>query len=124
MKFDFSAVEWAAMTDERRKELSRGDFGHRMMVQAARHVAAFWWIEPAPSSPFLICVGSPQARNGSAFFVEIAGNLFCVTAAHVYRGYLEAKARHPSLWCRLGEGAHVFDADQTLQHRGHDGRCG
>jgi hypothetical protein len=114
MQFGFSALEWRAMSDEQRIELSRGEFGRRMTEQAARHVAAFWWIEPAPTSPFLICVGHPQPRNGSAFFIAIGDAMFCVTAAHVYRGYLDAKAKHPGLQCRLGEGSFVFDAERRI----------
>ena len=106
------------MPDEQRKEISRGEFGRMMMEQSARHVAAFWWVEPAPSSPFLICAGHPRVRNGSAFFVEIEGKLFCITAAHVYRGYLDAKARYPGLPCRLGERPIVFDAENRLRSLG------
>jgi hypothetical protein len=115
MKFDFSALEWHAMSTEQRQERLRGEFGQWKMQQAARYVAALWWVEPALTSQFLICPPqSPQVRNGSAFFAEIAGNLLCITAAHVYRGFWDAKVKHPGLICRLGEGNFPFDAQNRL----------
>jgi len=115
MKFDFSALEWHAMSQEQRTEQLRGEFGRWMMEQSARHVAAFWWVESPVTSQFLICPPQPpRVRNGSAFFAQIEGNLLCITAAHVYRGFLDAKARYPGLVCRLGEGTFVFGAEANL----------
>jgi len=117
MKFEFSASELNAMTVEQRKELLSGEFSRWKMVQAAKHIAPFWWVEPR-QSPFLITPPAPRVRNGTAFFIEIEGQLLCITAAHVYRGYLDSIRHYPGLWCRLGEGEFIFDAVANLRSIG------
>lgn len=113
------------MSDGQRKELIRGEFGAWKLKQSARHVAPFWWVEPPPTSQYLLLPPHPRVRNGTAFFAKIDNSLFCITAAHVYRGYLEAKERFPGLPCLLGEGHFIFDAESNFcsiggQERGVD----
>jgi hypothetical protein len=61
----------------------QGPFGRRMHAWAGSHVAVFRWATPS-------MIG-PRIRNGSSFFLDLGGRLLAVTAAHVYRGYLDAK---------------------------------
>jgi hypothetical protein len=44
------------------------------MAQAAKYIAPFWWVEPR-QSPHLITLPAPRVRNGTAFFVEVEGEL-------------------------------------------------
>lgn len=117
MKFPFSAIELNAMTVDERIALTTGEFGRWKMAQAARHIAPFWWIEPK-QSPVLITPPGVRVHNGTAFFVKIGAKNLCVTAAHVYRGYIAAKQNYPGLWCRLGEGDFIFDAEANLHSIG------
>lgn len=113
MKFDFTALEWGDMSKEQRCEILAGSFGRWKMEQAARYIAAFWWVEPRQSRVLVTAPGI-RVRNGTAFFAEINGKLLCITAAHVYREFLEAKRHYPRLRCQLGEGDFAFDPEPYL----------
>lgn len=123
MKFDFSARDLNGMSEEERKQILSGGFSRWKMEQSARYVAPFWWIEPRQSR-VLITPPNPRIHNGSAFFAEIEGKLLCITAAHVYRGFLEARKHYPGLWCRLGAGDFAFDPEACFCDSGDERQLG
>src|SRR4051812_12646195 len=112
MKFNFSAAELNGMTRDERQALLMGEFGRWKLQQSAKHIAQLWWIEPR-QSPHLLTPPGIRVRNGTAFFVRIGPLLLCITAAHVYRGYMEAKEHYPGLYCRLGRDL-IFPAEANL----------
>lgn len=94
------------LSPEERIEVLRGSFGQRMHAWAASHVTFFWW---ARRSLF----GRSIVRNGSVFFLIIGERLFAVTAAHVYHGFLAAKAKAGGrIVCRIGNV--LFDPEARL----------
>ena len=105
-----TAASLNAMPTEERIKILKGPFGKMMHAMAGTYAAPLWWIEP----PQHLSEGdtSAIARNASMFFLEIGGQLFGVTAAHVYRGYLEVKNRG-----LLGSPCHVgnFEFDPQLR---------
>src|SRR5437763_1156098 len=54
---------------------------------AAHHISYFRWNRRT------LIIGQTATSNGSCFFIDFSGQLFLVTAAHVYDGYLADKAK-------------------------------
>ncbi len=111
------------MSPEQRIVTLKAGFGEWKMHQGARYIAPFWWVEPRQSRVLHTPPGI-RVHNGTAFFAKIGEQIFCITAAHVYRGYLDAKAAYPSLKCQLGDGGTIFDPESALYSIGEyrDGR--
>ena len=59
-----------------------------------------------------------RMKNGSAFFLFLGDRVFAVTAAHVYRGYLESKRLGRIVECNLGN--LPFDPELRLVGLGAD----
>ncbi len=95
-----------------RIEVLKGPFGQRLHRWAGDHVAFIRWAY----TPLL---GAVRHRNGSIFFLDIAGQLFAVTAAHVYTGYIEAKRRTRRIHCFIGN--LEFDPESRLRGGGGAG---
>ena len=83
-----------------------------MQRWAASYITHFQW---ARQTPLGIIV-----NNGSCFFLDLRGNLFLITAAHVYRAFLKAKEKFGDrIECRVGHvpfdpQAHLRDHDQGM----------
>jgi hypothetical protein len=60
----------------------------KMEAWAAHHIACFRWNRRPRLFGAHTIVG-----NGSCFFLDFSGQLFLVTAAHVYDGYLDGKQK-------------------------------
>jgi hypothetical protein len=76
----------AMSVEERVKTLN--EFFPKMETWAAHHIACFRWNRRTR------LVGAPTiVGNGSCFFLDFSGQLFLVTAAHVYDGYLDGKQK-------------------------------
>jgi hypothetical protein len=54
---------------------------------AAQHISYFRWNRRT------LIIGQTAMSNGSCFFIDFSGQLFLVTAAHVYDGYLADKGK-------------------------------
>jgi hypothetical protein len=86
-----------AMTDLEKIEFARSPFVKQWQVIAGTHVTTFRW------SYVHATLGTQRLRNGSAFFIDIGGRTIAVTAAHVYRLYLEGKQMaRGKIACQLG----------------------
>jgi hypothetical protein len=73
------------MTDAEKIEFARSPFMRQLQVTAGTYVTTFRW------SYVHATLGTQRWRNGSAFLIDINGRIIAVTAAHVYRLYLEGK---------------------------------
>lgn len=76
-----------------------------MRAIAASYVAPIFWEVDADE-------GGLGLRNGTMFFLDAGEGVIAVTAAHVYRGYLDAKERCPQTYCQLGNMR--FDPEDRL----------
>lgn len=90
---------------EERIEVLRGPFGRRMHTWAASHVTYIRW---ASRMRF-----GEKINNGSIFFLDIGGDLFAVTARHVYDGYLADKQKYGRVTCYIEN--IEFDPEKRLR---------
>ncbi len=90
----YSPDQLNAMADDERKAVLESEFGRSFHISAAEHVAWIFWT-PHTDEPREIL------DQGSAFILRREDKLFLVTAAHVYRGYLEDRKQHGSLYCQV-----------------------
>lgn len=90
----YSPDQLNAMTDEERKAALESEFGRSFHVSASEHVAWIFWMRD---------IGAPAEilDQGSAFILRRGENLFLVTAAHVYRGYLADREKYGKLYCQV-----------------------
>lgn len=96
-----------AMTDLEKIEFARGPFAKQLHRTAATYVTTFRW------SYIHATLGTQRWRNGSAFFIDIGGRIIAITAAHVYRLYLNGKqVARGKIACQLGD--LVFDPEARL----------
>lgn len=93
-----TAAALNALTVEQRIEVLRGPFGRQMHAWAGSYVTFFRW---ARQSSLTRSVSGTTIRNGSVFFIDIGGKLLAITAAHVYRGFLESKRRATRSICQI-----------------------
>jgi hypothetical protein len=94
-------------------EVLKGPFGNQMHQWAASHVSYFWWVRTS-------LLGTTHCRNGSVFFVSVGGNLFAVTAAHVYHGFIADKMTSGNrIIARIGNLR--FDPQARLRGLGSEG---
>lgn len=95
------------MTVDQRRNVLQGEFGLRLHRWAASHVTYFWWIRIVSATE------PPEAHNGTAFFLANQDQLYLVTAAHVYDGYVADRAKVSlSMTCRVANV--VFDPVERL----------
>jgi hypothetical protein len=90
----FSPDQLNAMTDDERKAVLESEFGRSFHISAAEHVAWIFWTRDIDEPSEIL-------DQGSAFILRREDNLFLVTAAHVYRGYLEDRKDHGRLYCQV-----------------------
>jgi hypothetical protein len=87
-----------AMTDLEKIEFARSPFVKHLHMTAGAHVTTFRW------SYVHSTLGTQRWRNGSALFLDISGRIIAVTAAHVYRLYLEGiQMARGKIACQLGD---------------------
>lgn len=90
-------AEWLnRLSVEERARFLQGDWSRRMQDWAASHTTFLRWTRRT-------LLGTPKVSNGSVFFLRFGDNLFAVTAAHVYEGYLADKKKAPrDIVCHVG----------------------
>lgn len=94
----------ALSEDERKRVLSDG-LGVSLLNSGLDFAIPLWWLFEDRETGLGL-------RNGSAFLVDLRQGIFAVTAAHVYREYLETKRAAVSIGCQLGNA--LFDPDAQL----------
>lgn len=95
------------MTEAEKVEFARSPFVKQLHMTAGTYVTTFRW------NYVHATLGTRRLRNGSAFFADIGGRIIVVTAAHVYRLYLEGKQMaRGRIACQLGDLA--FDPEARL----------
>src|SRR5260370_12778322 len=100
-------AEWInSLPAEKRKEVFAGDFGKRMFAWARSYITHFQWTRQTTLGII--------AHNGSCFFLDMNDHLYLLTAAHVYKGFLEAKEKFGDrIVCYVG---HIpFDPNSHLR---------
>lgn len=90
------------------KELASGPYGATLLRTAGSYVVPMCW--PKTS----IDHEEVELTNGTAFFLKTPQAVFAVTAAHVIRGFLEAKELDPRLACGLLDSDTLIDLDRDL----------
>jgi hypothetical protein len=90
----YTPQELNAMTLDERKVALDGQFGRSFHISANQHVTWIFWAR-ATSEPTKIL------GHGSAFILDRGGRLMLVTAAHVYRQYLDDQRREGPLHCQV-----------------------
>jgi hypothetical protein len=78
-----------------RAEFLQGAWMQSMHDWATSHITFIRWTRRR-------VLGIPDVRNGTVFFLRLEDNLFAVTAAHVYEGYLEDKGAQRHVPCHIG----------------------
>jgi hypothetical protein len=96
-----------AMSDSEKIEFARSPFMKHLQMAAGTYVTTFRW------SYVHSTLGTQRLRNGSAFLISFSDRIIGVTAAHVYRLYLEGKQMaRGRIACQLGDLA--FDPEARL----------
>jgi hypothetical protein len=90
----YTPWELNAMSLDERKTALEGEFGRSFHVSAAQHVTWIFWTRDT-NEP------TKTLGHGSAFILDRGGDLMLVTAAHVYRQYLDHQQREGPLYCQV-----------------------
>lgn len=96
------------------KALAAGPFGATLLRAAGSYAVPICWPKSIDER------GGIQLTNGTAFFVKTPSAVFCVTAAHVVRGFLADKARDPRTECALLDSETKLDLERDLISIGTD----
>jgi hypothetical protein len=89
-----TAQELNKMSDEERKTLLAGGLGRMFSEMANKHVTWIFWGKDTPELTDIL-------GHGSAFILDRGSGPMLVTAAHVYREYLEHQREHGPLYCQV-----------------------
>lgn len=90
------------------KELASGPYGATLLRTAGSYVVPMCWPKTSVDREEV------ELTNGTAFFLKTPRAVFAVTAAHVVRGFLEAKDLDPRLACGLLDSETLIDLDKDL----------
>lgn len=91
------------LSDEQKKEvLSRG-LGAAVLQSGLSFAVPLWWVYKTKE-------GDLQLRNGSASLIDFGAGIFVVTAAHVFKEYVQAKEVADAIVCQLGDA--LFQPDR------------
>jgi len=83
------------MNLEEATTLLKGEFGKRLFDYMLNYAIPLeWGIKEKDDWRIL--------SNGTAFILDCGQGPFLVTAAHVYEGYLDAREKHSTLRCQIG----------------------
>jgi hypothetical protein len=93
------------LSEEQKKQVMSDSLGPLLLNSGLNYAVPMWWIFNDQEAGF-------KLRNGSAFLVDLGQGIFAVTAAHVFRGYVEAKAAAVAIGCQLGDA--LFDPEAQL----------
>lgn len=83
---NITAAWLKSLSDEERAEFLRSGWPTKMHQWAQSHVAYVMWNRRT-------LIGTLDTKSASIFFLDFGENVYAVTAAHVYDGYLDAKAK-------------------------------
>jgi hypothetical protein len=89
-----TAQELNKMSNEERKALLAGGLGQMFSEMANKHVTWIFWAKDTPELTDIL-------GHGSAFILDRGNGPLLVTAAHVYREYLEHQREHGPLYCQV-----------------------
>jgi hypothetical protein len=94
---------------EKPKEVLAADFGKGCSLGLEAILQTFLWTTQTTLGIIV--------HNGSCFFLALDGNLYLITAAHVYTGFLKAKEKFGDrIACRVGH----IPFDPKVHLRDHD----
>jgi len=91
------------LSDEQKKEVLSGGLGAAVLQSGLSFAVPLWWVSKTKE-------GDLRLRNGSASLVDFGAGIFVVTAAHVFKEYLQAKEVADGLVCQLGNA--LFEPDR------------
>jgi hypothetical protein len=90
----YTPWELNAMSLDERQIALEGEFGRSFHVSAAKHVTWIFWARDTDESTDVL-------GHASAFILDRGGNLMLVTAAHVYKQYLDHRGQFGPLRCQV-----------------------
>jgi len=94
-----------ALSEEEKKRVLSDGLGVSLLHNGLAFAMPLWWVFKNHETGI-------ELRNGSAFLVDFGHGIFAVTAAHVFREYLEAKKTAGEIGCQLGSAQ--FDPEARL----------
>jgi hypothetical protein len=94
-----------ALSEERKKEVLSGGLGAAVLQSGLSFAVPLWWV-------FTTAEDDLGLRNGSACLVDFGEGFFTVTAAHVFREYIQTKEHAKAIMCQLGNA--LFEPNQRL----------
>lgn len=94
-----------ALSEEEKKRVLSAGLGVSLLHSGLAFAMPLWWAFKNHDTGIGL-------RNGSAFLVDFGHGIFAVTAAHVFREYLEAKRTAVEIGCQLG--SVLFDPEAQL----------
>ena len=102
----FAATEFFnSLPDQQKKAVLENSLGPEVLHDGLQFAVPFWWV-------FLDQNREANLRSGSAFLVDRGQGVLAITAAHVFRGYCEAKSGAHGIVCQLGDA--LFDPEACL----------
>jgi hypothetical protein len=90
----YTPWELNAMSLDEREAALDGEFGRSFHISAGEHVTWIFWARDTKEPAEIL-------GHGSAFILNRGGRLMLVTAAHVYRQYLNDQRREGRLYCQV-----------------------
>jgi hypothetical protein len=90
----YTPSELNAMNLIERKAVLEGEFGRSFHISAAEHITWIFWARDTDKPTDIL-------GHASAFMLERGGGPMLVTAAHVYRQYLDDQQRSGPLLCQV-----------------------
>jgi hypothetical protein len=94
-----------ALSEEQKKEVLSGGLGAAVLQSGLSFAVPLWWV-------FKTTEDDLGLRNGSACLVDFGDGIFAVTAAHVFREYVQTKEHMKGIMCQLGDA--LFEPDRQL----------
>jgi hypothetical protein len=107
----YTPAELNAMSLDERKIVLQGDFGRSFHISAAEHVTWIFWAQDAEGLVDIL-------GHASAFMLDRGDGPILVTAAHVYRQYLDHRKKIGPMYCRVAN-TRMKDLSSHLIDRGN-----
>jgi hypothetical protein len=85
------------ISEEEAKKLVQGPFGNELHKIAYGCLLAFFWSTPQENGSWII------RGNGSAFLLDCGQGPFMVTAAHVYKSFLNQKSNSDRIVAQIND---------------------
>jgi hypothetical protein len=102
----YLAAQFNALSEQEKKQVFSEGLGSNLAHGGLEFIVPLWWVFESPDDGL-------AARNGSAFLADFGLGCFVVSAAHVYRAYLDDKNGANAFGgCQLGN--ILFDPEARL----------